>query len=70
MDEKENKLLRQIEKEYSLNGPETGILRILVQSEINITGRMSFGTHKALKNFEKRSPVLRAYKEFHRRRLN
>lgn len=60
-------LYHQVCRECSLNGPERQIFWALVQSEINAPKRTALGLKKALRNLKKRSPVYRAYKEFHRR---
>ena len=62
-------LYHEIGKKHSLNGVEKQILWALVQPEINIPGGTTLGTHKALKNFKKRSSIRRAYEEFYRAKM-
>ena len=67
MENKTKKLISQLKKKFSLSGIETQLFQVLIQQEINLPGGTTLGTHKALMNFEKESPVRRAYEEFHQK---
>jgi len=68
MDENVKKYLLELEKKHSLKGLEKGLFRVLIQQELNLATGTTLGTHKALKNFKKRSPIRRAYEEFYKDR--
>lgn len=68
MDQKMETYLFQLEKKHSLTGLLKQIFRVLIQEELNLNAGTTLGTHKALMNFKKKSPIRQAYEEFQKDR--